>query len=309
MPFTPFHWGPSSWLGLLFFRFINVGAFLAASVIVDIEPFCVLVFNLEYPLHSFLHSYLGSTIIATLFSLVYYRLRHQINKVLKFFRIAQDSSLPVIFFSCLLGVYFHIFLDSFLYTDIKPFFPLTMNPQYGLISSPLMYLFCSTSFLIGGLFYVTMLSKGKWKNFFKVSSAIAFIGFIIVMGGLSVLQWVPLFDDGPFIGIAYEHEVSGIPDSSLKLNSKFTVETYNRPGEEPILLLRDNAKIVWARVLDVRNKKNYENCRVAELKLMRFQSTLTGYHIQGVVNWTYGREAANFYLNRKGELEKFYLSW
>ena len=91
MPFTPFHWGPSSWLGLLLFRFINIGAFLAGSVIVDIEPLLVMLFNFDYPLHGFLHSYIGGTIIATLFSIWYYRFKARINHVLARFRIAQDK--------------------------------------------------------------------------------------------------------------------------------------------------------------------------------------------------------------------------
>lgn len=181
MPFTPFHWGPSSWVGLLLFRFINFGAFLVASVIIDVEPFCVLVFNLHYPLHGFLHSFLGGTIAAVLFSMVAYRSQPLTNRVLKPFRLAQDSTYGVILFSCLLGVYFHIFLDSFLYTDIRPFFPLSVNPFYGWVSLPLMYLFCAASFFIGGLFYAMKWNQGKWAPFFKAVNIVVFLGFVIVM--------------------------------------------------------------------------------------------------------------------------------
>ncbi len=310
MPFTPFHLGPSFWLGLLLFRFINIGAFLAGSVLVDVEPLVVMVFNLNYPLHGFLHSYLGGTIIAALFAILYYRLKVKINYILSRFRVAQDSSFSIILISCLLGVYFHIFLDSFLYTDIKPFFPLKMNPQYGLISSPLMYMFCAASFLVGGLFYVTMLIQGKWKGVLKVISAVFFIGFIIVMVGLSVLQWMPLFDDGPFTGLPFEGQVSGQASSSLEIEGKYRLEVYSRAEQEPVLVLRDKQKrVMWTRVLDVRNHKNYSNCRVGSLELFRFRRTFSGYHVQGMALWTYGREAANLYLRSNGDFDKFYLSW
>ncbi len=174
MPFTPFHWGPSSWLGLLLFRFINLGGFLVASVIVDIEPFCVLVFNLNYPLHGFFHSFLGGTIAAMVLSGVFYRFRAVINKILTPLKLAQESSYRVILFSCFIGVYFHIFLDSFLYTDIKPFFPLAGNPFYGLISFPLMYLFCAVSFLVGGLLYAMRWNAGKWPRLLKVTGILTF---------------------------------------------------------------------------------------------------------------------------------------
>lgn len=310
MPFTPFHWGPSSWLGLLLFRFINIGAFLAGSVLVDVEPLAVMVFNLDHPLHGFLHTYLGGTIAATVFSVLYYRLKVRINHVLTRFRVAQDSSFSIILISCFLGVYFHVFLDSFLYTDIKPFFPLKMNPVYGLISSSLMYMFCAASFLVGGLFYATMLIQGKWKGSLKAVSAVFFVGFIIVMVGLSVARQTPLFDDGPFTGLPFEGQVSGQAGSSLMLEGKYRLEVYNRIEQEPVLVLRDKQNtIMWARVLDVRNTDNFQNCRVGELKLLRYRRTFSGYHVQGVALWTYGREAANLYLRSNGDFDKFYLSW
>lgn len=177
MPFTPFHWGPSSWLGLLLFRFINIGAFLVASVVIDIEPFCVLVFNLNYPLHGFLHSFVGGTIAAAVLSVAYYHFREVINKLLNPIKLAQKSSYGVILFSCLAGVYFHVFLDSFLYTDIRPFFPLTINPFYGLISFPIMYSFCAVSFLVGGLLYVMKWNEGKWPQLLKAAGTLTFLFF------------------------------------------------------------------------------------------------------------------------------------
>jgi hypothetical protein len=64
MPFTPYHLGPALFLGLLFLRFIDFPTFLIASVIMDVEPFLVLFFNLNYPLHGFFHSLLGGTLVA-----------------------------------------------------------------------------------------------------------------------------------------------------------------------------------------------------------------------------------------------------
>lgn len=50
MPFTPYHLGHGSLIGLSLFRIFDFPALLTASVIVDIEPFSVLFFNLNYPL-------------------------------------------------------------------------------------------------------------------------------------------------------------------------------------------------------------------------------------------------------------------
>ena len=59
MPLTPFHWGPSSWIGIIFFKIFDFPTLFVSSVIVDIEPLCVILFNLNYPLHGFFHSFLG----------------------------------------------------------------------------------------------------------------------------------------------------------------------------------------------------------------------------------------------------------
>lgn len=149
MPFTPFHLGPSSWVGLLLFKIFDFPTLLVASIIVDIEPFCVLFFNLSYPLHGLFHSFLGSSILAILTAGVMYLLRHHIKKIMTVFKLGQDSSFKKILWASFFGVYSHILLDSFLYTDMKPLYPLQSNPFYGLFSSQQIYLFCSLSFLIG----------------------------------------------------------------------------------------------------------------------------------------------------------------
>jgi len=157
MPFTPFHWGPSSWIGLLLFKIFDFPTLLVASVIVDIEPFCVFIFNAPWPLHGFLHSFLGGSIMAILTAIILYLLRKPIKKVMAIFRLAQDSSFKKILWTSFFGVYFHLLLDSFLYREMNPFYPLEGNLFFGLFSSQQIYLFCSLSFLVGILFYLIRL--------------------------------------------------------------------------------------------------------------------------------------------------------
>lgn len=92
MPLTPFHLGPGLLVGLLFFSFIDFPTFLVASVIVDVEPFLVLVFNLDFPLHGFFHSFLGGTLVAFLLSLVMSRVRESLSPLLLFFKLEQKSA-------------------------------------------------------------------------------------------------------------------------------------------------------------------------------------------------------------------------
>ncbi|MDF1557865.1 MAG: hypothetical protein P1P80_06775 [ANME-2 cluster archaeon] len=163
MPFTIFHLGPGSWIGLVAFRVFHYPTLLIASVIIDLEPFFVLYGNLDQPLHGILHSFLGGAVIALITSIGIYYGRNELNKIMTFFRLAQDSSYKQIMFTSLFGVYLHILLDSPLYLDIKPFYPFELNPFYDLFSFQQVLLFCIVSFVItiGYYSFNFLMSKEK----------------------------------------------------------------------------------------------------------------------------------------------------
>ena len=153
MPLTPFHLGPALFAGMVFFRFVNLPSFLAANVIVDLEPFFVLLFGLDYPLHGFFHSLAGGSLVALALFFVMVRVNEPVQKVMGYFGLRQDTDVRSIGIGCFSGVYFHILLDCFLYTDIKPFFPSGFNPVYGWFSGYEVYLFCVVSLVLGVLAY------------------------------------------------------------------------------------------------------------------------------------------------------------
>jgi len=158
---TPFHLGPASAFGLLFNRFMNLTAFVIASVIVDIEPLVVLLFNLDYPLHGFFHSFLGGGVVAVAISLAIMAQSHKVRKLTGFFRIRQNFSKKAIWAASFSGVYLHILFDAPLYADIKPFCPSDFNPLYGIVSKGTMYDACGVLLLIGIFLFLFMLFKKK----------------------------------------------------------------------------------------------------------------------------------------------------
>ena len=60
MPFTPFHLGPALGFGLPLRRYIHLPTFIVANVVIDLEPFFVIVLGLmgKYPLHGYLHTFI-----------------------------------------------------------------------------------------------------------------------------------------------------------------------------------------------------------------------------------------------------------
>lgn len=161
MPFTPFHLGPALVIGLLLFSLFDLPTLLVSSVIVDIEPFLVLLFKLDYPTHGFFHSHLGGTIMAVAVALTMFAVRKGIQRIMSTFKLQQNSSFTKISFTSLFGVYSHIFLDSPLYQEIKPFYPLDFNPMYRTISASSIYLLCILSFLAGFILYVYRIRRNR----------------------------------------------------------------------------------------------------------------------------------------------------
>ncbi|MDI6846652.1 MAG: metal-dependent hydrolase [Candidatus Bathyarchaeia archaeon] len=164
MPFTPFHLGPALLFGLAFSSIFDLPTLLIASVIPDVEPFCILLFNLSGEPHSFFHSYLGSSILAVLVTVIVYPLRDLLNRIMVVFRISQKSSFKKILFASFIGVYSHVFLDSFLYSEMKPLYPLQGNPFVDIIptyiADGVIYGFCGISFIFGVTLYLYKIRKG-----------------------------------------------------------------------------------------------------------------------------------------------------
>ncbi|MCP8317204.1 MAG: hypothetical protein H3Z52_07770 [archaeon] len=153
MPFTPFHWGPALLIGMLFFSILDLPALLLSSVIPDLEGIYVLMSGSPLPLHGFFHSYLGASILGVMVAIMVYYLYGFLRKIMKLFMLEQKSSFKRILYTSLFGVYSHVFLDSFLYGEMMPFYPLDSNPFLGLISAYQIYWFSMVSFPLGLALY------------------------------------------------------------------------------------------------------------------------------------------------------------
>ena len=167
MPFTPLHLGPALIIGIIFIYYLDFPTLLVASVILDIEPFVVLVFDLNYPLHGFFHSFLGGTIIILPLSLIMFKARPILNPITKFFKIELNNSFVNSLGASIIGIYLHIFLDAPLYPDIQPFFPLYFNPFLNTseLTEITIYLFCAYSFLVAIILYFIRLAIKVKKKY------------------------------------------------------------------------------------------------------------------------------------------------
>ncbi|TGC08977.1 hypothetical protein [Methanolobus halotolerans] len=153
MPFTPFHLGPAFFLGELFEKKVSIISILLGSIIIDVRAIYCL-FTGCRPLHGPLHTFMIATAIAFMLSFLLYSQRQRLQAVTRMLRIEQNYSFMSIITGALLGTWNHVLLDSFLYIDILPLWPLQTNPFLGITESGTLYMICLLSFLLATVIYL-----------------------------------------------------------------------------------------------------------------------------------------------------------
>jgi hypothetical protein len=150
MPLTPFHLGPALLLGVLWDRRLDLPTLLAGSVVIDVRAALVVFGPLDGPIHGIFTTFAGAAAVALALTACVLALPASVQPLLDIGRLAPtDESIPVLA-GALAGTYSHVVLDSLLYSDAQPFFPLAGNPlhQTGVILLPV-YGGCLIAGLLG----------------------------------------------------------------------------------------------------------------------------------------------------------------
>ena len=123
MPFTPYHIGPTAFLGLLFRRWIDLPVFLLVNVVVDMEVLVILVFDLGFPRHRYLHTFLIGGLVGAAFGLAAYPLRRLFAWGMNLFCLRYKTCLLKMVISGMLGVWLHVLIDGLSHYDVLMFWP------------------------------------------------------------------------------------------------------------------------------------------------------------------------------------------
>ena len=166
MPFTPFHLGPALALGLPLRRYVHAPTFILANVIVGIEPFLVLFLGLRYPLHGYLHTFFLAFFVGLALGYAMFLLKKILHPLYKAFLLESGNNLSLksFMFAGILGTTLHVLLDSPLYDDIHPFYPLTANPLYNPALSLEVYSICVWMGILGIIYYVSLLALLAYRK-------------------------------------------------------------------------------------------------------------------------------------------------
>ncbi len=130
MPFTPYHFGPSGFLGLLLRRWIDLPVFLLANVILDLE---VLITHQ----HAYAHTLLLGAAVGALWGLAAYPLRRFFKRGMDFVRLPYKTGLVKMIVSGILGVWLHVLFDAMVHYDVRLLWPNKKFMLMRLITKPL----------------------------------------------------------------------------------------------------------------------------------------------------------------------------
>ena len=129
MPFTPLHLGPAL-AALPLRKYLHIPTFILGNVIPDIEGILVLAFGLNYPLHGYMHTLIIASVFGLVLGLVMFKLEKPTQPFYRMLKLETERALPLKSFitAGVSGAFLHVILDAFLYSEMKPFFPLAANP-------------------------------------------------------------------------------------------------------------------------------------------------------------------------------------
>lgn len=165
MPFTPFHLGPALAIGLPLRRYIHAPTFIVGNVIIDVEGLSVIVLGLNYPLHGYLHTLLFAAVIGLLVGFVMFKLEKPMQPFYRKIQLETNSTLKLKSFllAGVLGAALHVLFDAFLYAEMEPFFPWTINPLLNAgLSMSQVYMACVGLGIIGILYYGAMVAYSMY---------------------------------------------------------------------------------------------------------------------------------------------------
>jgi membrane-bound metal-dependent hydrolase YbcI (DUF457 family) len=159
MPFTPYHFGPSAFFGLVFKKYVDSPVFLLANVIVDIEVLVITLLGIGWPVHRYVHNLLIGAAAGAVWGLLAYPLRNLFKKIMQLIRLPYQTSLPKMLISGVLGIWLHIVIDAPANWDIRPFWPARINPLWHLLTEQQTKAICLAFLLAAVILYLPIAIK------------------------------------------------------------------------------------------------------------------------------------------------------
>ncbi len=133
MPVTPYHFGPSVFVSLIFRRWLDVPVFVLANIIVDIEVPVIAALGLGWPRHRYAHTLLIGAVVGIVWAVAAYPARPLFERLMQLLRIPYEANFWKMLISGVLGVWFHVLIDSIYHWDVPMLWPSKAKPLFNII--------------------------------------------------------------------------------------------------------------------------------------------------------------------------------
>ena len=160
MPLTPYHLGPAVLFGLLLRKYLDFPTFVLGNLLVDVRIGLIFFGIIQsQTVHGFLHTFLYGAVLGVVLGGVMYALREYVGKLMDSLKLEKTEKLWKFLAAGVTGAWFHVILDSFLYTDIMPFYPSAFNPLLGKLSQTTVEMLCIISLILGSGYFFKLWSE------------------------------------------------------------------------------------------------------------------------------------------------------
>ncbi|MBA7647241.1 hypothetical protein ES703_55013 [subsurface metagenome] len=165
MPFTPYHFGPSAFIGLALRKYIDIPVFVLANFIVDIEVLVINLLGLGRPIHRYSHTLLIGAAVGVIWGLAAYPLRNLFKKAMQILRIPYETDFWKMIVSGVFGVWLHVVTDGIYHYDVRMFWPSKAKPLWRLVSEGQVKTICLALFVAALILYaIVAVSYAKRKS-------------------------------------------------------------------------------------------------------------------------------------------------
>ena len=139
MPYTPYHFGPSGFMGLLFRRWIDPAVFVIVNVLIDVEVLADNYFQPGWPAHRLWHFHtllVGSCAGAVLGLVIYFikPVRILLERLMKLFGLDYRAKLWAMVLGGVFGAWLHVLIDSVYHYDVQTFWPMKKAYIYRIVT-------------------------------------------------------------------------------------------------------------------------------------------------------------------------------
>jgi membrane-bound metal-dependent hydrolase YbcI (DUF457 family) len=148
VPITPLHFGPGTLLKSAFPSKMSLSAFVLSQIAIDLESAYHL-FAGDWPVHREAHSLPLATLVGLASGTAVWLAGTQVRAPTPRVPRAEFDALPA-HVGGLLGGLTHPILDGIMHTDLRPFWPISLeNPFFEVIDLAALHLLCLASGLVG----------------------------------------------------------------------------------------------------------------------------------------------------------------